>query len=70
MWFDTANFYGPSLVLAAQTYDPHKLMAGSDYPYFQDAKYTRAISYIRDSALDDDATTRVLSRNAGEFFED
>ncbi len=69
MWFDTANFYGPSLVLAAQTYDPHKLLAGSDYPYFQDAKYTRAISYIRDSALDEDVTAHVLSTNAVDFFK-
>lgn len=70
MWFDTANFHGPSLVLAAATYDPKNLMAGSDYPYFQDDKYTRSISYVRDCDLDDDATPCVLSHNAVKFFED
>ena len=68
MWFDAANFHGPSLVLAASTYDPAKIMVGSDYPYFQDDKYTRAVQYVRDCDLDEDATARILTHNATEFF--
>lgn len=48
MWFDAANFFTPSLALALQVYAPDRVMAGSDFPYFQDEKYTRAVSYIRD----------------------
>lgn len=65
MWFDAANFHGPSLKLAIDTYDASRVMVGSDYPYFQDAKYTRAVEYVRDAGL----TEGVLWNNAHGFYE-
>lgn len=68
MWFDAANFSGGSLRLSAEVYDPEKILAGSDYPYFQDDKYTRAITYIRDAGLPADLTQRILSGNAKQLY--
>ncbi|AOS61687.1 amidohydrolase family protein [Actinoalloteichus hymeniacidonis] len=70
MWFDAANFHGPSLRMTLDTLDPTRIMCGSDYPYFQDAKYTRAIEYIREAGLDDDAVHAVLSGNAQRLYGD
>ncbi|MER7053693.1 MULTISPECIES: amidohydrolase family protein [unclassified Streptomyces] len=69
MWFDSANFHGPSLRLAMETVDPGKVMMGSDYPYFQDDKYTRAVGYVRDSGLSETLVEAVLSTNAMRFYD-
>lgn len=42
-------------------------MCGSDYPYFQGEKYTRAVTYIRD-ALSPEAANAVLSENARKLY--
>ncbi|MDY2941484.1 MAG: amidohydrolase family protein [Varibaculum sp.] len=68
LWFDSANFYAPSLRLALETYNPEHIMAGSDYPYFQDDKYTRAFSYIRDSGASPELIEQVLSGNAQHLY--
>lgn len=77
MWFDTANFHGPSLLLAADAYGVSQLMMGSDYPYFQDAQYTRAVEYVQGAslhlgdqtiALSPDDTDAILTTNAQKFF--
>lgn len=68
MWFDAANFHGPSLRLAMETLDPHRIMCGSDYPYFQDEKYTRAVQYIRDAGISRAAARDVLADNARRFY--
>lgn len=68
MWFDAANFSGGSLRLSAEVFDPDKILAGSDYPYFQDDKYTRAITYIRGAGLPADMTQRILSGNAKSLY--
>lgn len=68
MWFDAANFHPPSLRLAVDTLDPHRIMAGSDYPYFQDAKYTRAVQYIREAGLGDEVTSDILAGNAFRLY--
>ncbi|MGC5362046.1 amidohydrolase family protein [Streptomyces sp. DT24] len=70
MWFDAANFHGPSLRLTLDTFDPTRVMCGSDYPYFQDEKYTRAVEYIRDAGLDDGTVHDVLSGNARRLYGD
>lgn len=68
MWFDAANFFGPSLVLASQVYDPEKILAGSDYPYFQDEKYARAIQYISEAGLEEHVVQNILSLNALKLY--
>lgn len=68
MWFDAANFNPGSLRLAVETYGADKVMAGSDYPYFQDDKYTRAMSYITQAGLSDDEANAVLHDNAASLY--
>lgn len=68
MYFDAANFHEPSLRLAAETFGFEQLLAGSDYPYFQEEKYVRAFSYIRDSLLAGDAVEAILHGNAQRLY--
>ncbi|NLU84992.1 amidohydrolase family protein [Rhodococcus sp. HNM0569] len=70
MWFDAANFFAPSLRLALEVFDPGKVLAGSDFPYFQDDKYTRAIEYIRTSGLDPAVVADILTGNAATLYGD
>ncbi len=67
-WFDTANFQGSSLVNAIETFGEDKFMMGSDFPYFQDEKYTRGVQYIKESGLDMEAVEGVLRGNAIQFY--
>ncbi|MDD7385213.1 MAG: amidohydrolase family protein [Actinomycetaceae bacterium] len=60
IWVDTANFHGPSLTMSLGVYNPEHVMMGSDYPYFQDELYTRAVTYIAD-ALPDSASVPTSS---------
>ncbi len=60
---EAAHFHGRSLYMALETYDGEKVMYGRGYPYFQDAKCTRAVTYIRD-AFAAKAAERLLARNA------
>lgn len=68
MYFDAANFFEPSLRLAAEVYGPQQVIAGSDIPYFQEEKYVRAFDYIRTSKLTDDEKEGVLSANAKTLY--
>jgi amidohydrolase 2 len=68
MWFDSANFYAPSLRLALKTYDPKRVMLGSDYPYFRYKKYTRAVGYIKEAKLPANIEADILYRNAYTFY--
>lgn len=71
IWFDAANFFTPSLRLALEVYDPAKVMAGSDFPYFQDEKYTRAVTYVealREHGIDAEQIDAILTRNAVELY--
>lgn len=70
IWFDAANFFGPSLRLALEVYDPAKVLAGSDYPYFRDDKYTRAFTYIRDAGLAPGQADAILSDNPAALYGD
>ncbi len=69
MWFDTVNFYEPSLICAVEAFGPDRILLGSDYPYFQDELYTRTVNYIRKSRLSDDTIDRILSQNAATLLE-
>ena len=71
VWFDAANFYPPSLKFAHDhAYDPDKLLAGSDYPYFQEHYYTRAFEYIREAGLGAADEHKVLEENARALYGD
>ncbi|AKK11122.1 amidohydrolase family protein [Corynebacterium uterequi] len=69
MWFDAANFSTGSLRLASEVYDTDKLLTGSDFPYFQEEKYTRAVSYIRETGLSPEITAAILSANAVALYD-
>lgn len=70
MWFDAANFHTPSLLLADTTLGTAQILAGSDHPYFQDEKYIRAFSYIRDAPLPIKSITAVMHGNALYLYGD
>ncbi len=67
-WFDTANFHVPALLCMDQTFSSDRLLLGSDFPYFQDEKYTRAVSYVQKSGLSPDKVRAILSGNAAKLL--
>ena len=66
--FEDWHFYAPSLRLALKTYDPKRVMLGSDYPYFRYKKYTRAVGYIKEAKLPANIEADILYRNAYTFY--
>lgn len=68
-WFDTANFHQPSLINSVSTFGVEKFMLGSDFPYFQDDKYTRAVTYIKESGLDAKGIDGILQHNALTLYQ-
>lgn len=62
-WYDTANFHAPALRCIAESFGSDRLMLGSDFPYFKDKKYTRAVTYIRESGLPVEVQEAILSTN-------
>lgn len=67
-WFDTANFLEASLLHSNEILGNQRLLAGSDFPYFQNQKYTRAFSYIREANLTDNQKTAILETNAKALY--
>ncbi|SMG29007.1 amidohydrolase family protein [Sphingobacterium psychroaquaticum] len=67
-WFDTANFHKESLRCSRDTFGFAQLLLGSDFPYFQDDKYTRAVRYIQSSALDTYEQEAILITNAKRLY--
>lgn len=63
-WFDTAGSHIPALRCTADTFGSDRLIMGSDFPYFQDDKYTRAVTYIQNAGFDEATTENILRRNA------
>jgi len=68
MWYDTVNFYEPSLICAVEAFGANRILLGSDYPYFQDELYTRTVNYVKDSRLSDGTIAHILSDNATELL--
>ena len=68
MWFDTANFHGPALRCMVDTLGADKLILGSDFPYFQDALYTRIVGYIEKSGLPPEMTRAIIDQNAHRLY--
>ncbi|BAH82529.1 amidohydrolase 2 [Streptococcus dysgalactiae subsp. equisimilis GGS_124] len=67
-WFDTAIFLEASLLHSNEILGNQRLLAGSDFPYFQNQKYTRAFSYIREANLTDNQKTAILETNAKALY--
>ncbi|WGX97099.1 amidohydrolase family protein [Nocardioides sp. L-11A] len=68
MWWDTANFHAPSLRCSIDTFGADRIVLGSDFPYFQDDLYTRAVSYVEKSDLADDTVHGILDGNAVDLL--
>ncbi|OLT38166.1 hypothetical protein BJF79_05375 [Actinomadura sp. CNU-125] len=69
MWFDTANFHPPSLRCAVESFGAHKIMLGSDFPFFRDDLYTRAVGYVEKAGLSPEQTRLILDDNAAQLFD-
>ena len=67
-WFDTANFHAPALRCTCETWGHDQIILGSDFPYFQDELYLRAISYIQAANLPDGAREAILDSNAMRLY--
>lgn len=68
MWFDTANFHPPSLRCAIDSFGLDRIVLGSDFPYFQDDLYTRAVRYIMHSGISEEEQKAILDTNAADLF--
>lgn len=68
-WFDTANFHAPALRCSCDTFGSERLLLGSDYPYFQHDKYTRAVTYIQQAGLSEADQQAILKDNAYRLFK-
>lgn len=67
-WFDTANFHAPALRCSCDTFGSEQLLLGSDFPYFQDDNYTRAVTYIQQAGLGESDQQAILKDNAYRLF--
>lgn len=68
MWFDTANFHAPALQCAVDSFGADRIMLGSDFPYFRDDMYTRAVRYVEKAGLPAGQTRQILDENAPRLF--
>ena len=68
MYFDAANFHAPALRAAVETYGAGRILAGSDFPYFQEKKYVRAFDYIRDAGFAPETAAAILRGNAADLY--
>lgn len=64
MWWDTANFHAPSLRCSVETFGADRIVLGSDFPYFQNDLYTRAVRYVEEADLSAGVTEAILDENA------
>ncbi|AKK01914.1 amidohydrolase family protein [Corynebacterium epidermidicanis] len=67
-YFDAANFYEPALRLAVEAFGASQILAGSDFPYFQEEKYVRAFDYVRGAKLDESVRAGILRQNATKLY--
>lgn len=69
-WFDTANFLEESLLHSNKIFGNRRLILGSDFPYFQNDKYKRAVTYITNSSLTENEKKNILKDNADELYKE
>ncbi|XXQ67369.1 amidohydrolase family protein [Neisseriaceae bacterium B1] len=63
-WFDTAGSHAPAWRCTVETFGSERVVLGSDFPYFQDDKYTRAVTYVQNAGLGEQVTEDSLRNNA------
>ncbi|MDY6065417.1 MAG: amidohydrolase family protein [Finegoldia sp.] len=68
-YFDSANFLEEALNLSVEVFGEDKILLGSDFPYFKDEKYIRAVDYIKDSRLSDRTKEKILRENAERLYK-
>lgn len=66
--YDAANFHAPALECSCKTFGVSQHMMGSDFPYFQDEKYTRAAEYIAKADLTEAQIQDILVNNAKKLY--
>jgi len=65
MWYDTvAHNHPPALRCAADTFGSDRLLLGTDFPYQSGDHHQRAIGYITESHLPEQAAGAILDHNA------
>ena len=69
-WFYTANFLEESLLHSSKILGNKRLLLGSDFPYFQNDKYTRAVTYVENAALTDQEKAAIFVENASNLYKD
>lgn len=67
-YFDTANFSKAALRNTIEVFGANKLLMGSDFPYFKDEKYIRAVDYIKTADLSDEEVRMILNDNAKRLY--
>ncbi|NMH82540.1 amidohydrolase [Pseudonocardia xinjiangensis] len=68
MWWDAANFHGPALRCAVDTFGADRIVLGSDFPYVQGDLYLRARTYIEEAGLSATSVEGILERNAAALL--
>lgn len=68
MWWDAANFHGPALRTAVDTFGADRIVLGSDFPYIQGDLYLRARTYIEDAGLSAAQVKDIVELNASALL--
>jgi 6-methylsalicylate decarboxylase len=69
LWYETtAHGHIPALRVALETLGSDRLLLGSDYPYQQDAWYTRAVSFIEESGIPAGTVADILGGSAAALL--
>ena len=64
MWWDAANFHGPALRCAVDTFGADRIVMGSDFPYVRGEMYLRSRTYIERADLPAEDVKGILELNA------
>lgn len=67
-WFDAANFSKDALHNSVAVLGSDRILMGSDFPYFRNAKYTRAATYIDQADLTATQKRQILHDNARQLY--
>lgn len=68
-YFDAANFSENALINAIKVFGYKRILMGSDFPYFQNEKYKRAVDYIKDAHISSKEKEAILSENALRLYK-
>jgi 6-methylsalicylate decarboxylase len=69
-WYDTCNGHPDALVASIHAYGIERILFGTDYPYWKDDAFRRAVEYVGLSGLSDDECAAIEHGNAARMFGD